>query len=130
MFGYDEAEQTNIYRLYESDFKFDRTVNLLYLEKDLKIHYILIQSLKSFMRTKTRHNKTMTMCDNCLRRFSSANVYIKHLRACYSENKQFESMPEDPKFKFKNYIYRQPNILTTYAGTNRCFPYFSVQFLV
>ena len=56
------------------------------------------------------------MCDNCFRRFTSAKALIKHLQACYSDTKQFESMPEeDPILKFKNFVYRQPNILTTYA---------------
>lgn len=102
--------------MYKSDFGFEKTVNLMYLENKEKFHYILIQCLTSFLKTKTKQDKVLPTCQNCFRRFSTTNLLAKHWLACFSENRQYESMPEDISMKFKNYRYRQPNIFTVYAG--------------
>ena len=121
MFGFDERETTFIYPRYKSEFAFDKTINLLYVEENEKFHYILIKDLESLIRKKTKYDKSQASCQNCLRRFSSVALLVKHCNwgFCYNNNKQIETMPEGSvlKFNMNNFKYRQPNTLTVYAGT-------------
>lgn len=118
VYGYDTTRTTMVSPLYRSKFKSSRIVNLLYLKDGERFHYVLIQNLPSLLKTKTKHNNTLPMCIICLQHFSSTRVLLKHWLACSSEDGQFESMPNETIIKFKNWKYRQPNILTTYAGLN------------
>lgn len=104
-----------MYPLYLSKFHFDRLVNLLYLEKGRKSHYILIKSLEGLLKAKSKRNKKGFVCSNCIERFWSVKKYERHLRACLSDTGQVILMPEDDILKFKNFKYRFPNIATVYV---------------
>ena len=106
-----------MYVYYKPSVSYRRTVNLLLVQNEQTIHYILIKSVEVLLRSKTKRNRTALTCKECFQRFQSERMFEKHSEACKSESGQIYEMPEDNILKFKNWSFRFPNVLTVYAGT-------------
>ena len=116
VFRYDKREKgTFIYPHYKSVFNYETIVNLLMVEDGENSHYILIKSLDTFLKIRTKYNNSRPTCLKFLQSFSPT-IYKKHLSICGSENQQIFTMPDDTLLKFKNFKYRFPNAATIYAG--------------
>lgn len=115
IFKYDERYSTNTYPYYLSKFGFERIVNILYLEKGHRCHFILIKSLGGLLKAKKKRNRKEFVCSNCLESFWSERKYYRHQLACLSETGQVIVMPEDDILRFKNFRYRFANIATVYV---------------
>lgn len=115
VYKYDTGAKSCIYPFYLSSYSFEKCVNLLLLEDGVTWHYVLIKSLNTILKGKTkRHN--IFVCSNCYKKTVSENVFKKHMMICNTSTKQIEEMPKDTILKFRNFKYRQRNAITVYAG--------------
>ena len=87
-------------------------VNLLYIEKNGKGHYILIKDLIRLVRRQvTRYKGRVYLCDACLQFFSNETIYKTH-----NCSKILTILPENNSIlKFKNYERQQRINFIIYA---------------
>ena len=113
MFKYDDRFSSKVYPYYKTKVKYQKLVNLMYIEHNGKFHYILIKSLESLFNARTNYKKKQPTCPECFQRFRSIQRFVRHMKACMSETGQIMIMPNDDEtVKFKNFQYRYPNVAT------------------
>ena len=63
VFGY---ENKLVIPIYVSDKKFEDSIDLLFLVKDDKLHYVHIKDFNRFMSHKTKNKNKKWFCKSCL----------------------------------------------------------------
>ena len=94
------------------------------VENNQKKHYILITSLDVLLRHKTLKHKSSRTCEDCFQRFTTNNMFVRHIESCQSESGQVYEMPDDKILTFKKFSFRFPNVLTAYTGILFILKYF------
>ena len=80
------CENELVFPIYNSDQKFENSIDLLLLINDDESHYVYIKGFNTFMFHKTKNKNKKWFCRSCLQYFSSENVSIKHKEDCLSIN--------------------------------------------
>ena len=75
MFGY---ENKLVFPIYDSDQKFEDSMDLLLLIDDDQSHYVYIKDFERFMFQKTKNKNNKWFCRSYLQCFNSESVLIKH----------------------------------------------------
>jgi len=114
VFGYQNKE---IYSLIVSDEKYRDHMELLYIQKGEKSHYVVIKDFDSLMYTFNNHHEKKHFCKRCLHGFSRNNLLEKHIPDCFAINGTQEIIMPAPgsKVYFKNYHRIQPVPFVIYA---------------
>ena len=114
VFGY---ESKRIFPIKVSNQKYQDHMELLYLQKGDKSHYVYIKDFNSLMYNFTNYHDTKHFCMYCLHCFSSKTLLENHIPDCYSINgTQAIVMPaKGSKIYFKNYHKIQPVPFVIYA---------------
>ena len=73
VFGY---ENKLLFPIYNSDEKFEDSMDLLLLIDNDKSHYVYIKDFNRFMFHKTKNTNKKWFCKSCLQCFSSENILI------------------------------------------------------
>ena len=72
--------------IYVSDQKFEKSMDLLLVIDESKLHYVYIKDFDRFMFHKTNNNNEKYFCKSCLQCCSSKNVLTEHKEICLSFN--------------------------------------------
>ena len=114
VFGY---ESKRIFPIKVSNQKYQDHMELLYLQKGDKSHYVYIKDFNSLMYNFTNYHDTKHFCMYCLHCFSSKTLLENHIPDCYSINgTQAIVMPvKGSKIYFKNHHKIQPVPFVIYA---------------
>ena len=113
VFGYDKGA----YPIRISKTNFTDHLELLWIEKGDKSHYVLIKNFDQFMTSFTKHHGRKYFCLHCLHCCSSARVLEMHREDCLAINgTQAIRMPEaGSKIYFKNHQKMLPVLFAIYA---------------
>ena len=114
LFGYEEKQK---FPIYISQEKYQDHMELLWINKDKKNHYVLIKNFNKFMFDQTKHNCKKYFCMYCLQCFSREDVLAEHVKNCLSINgKQAIKMPKKGQHvNFRNYHKQIPAPFVIYA---------------
>ena len=83
VFGYENGL---VFPTYDSDQKFEDSVDLLLLIDGDKSYYVCIKDFDRFKFHKPKNKNKEWLCSSCLHCFSSESVLIKHKENCLSIN--------------------------------------------
>ena len=72
--------------IYVSDQKFEKSMDLLLVIDESKLHYVYIKDFDRFMFHKTNNNNKKYFCKSSLQCCSSKNVLTEHKEICLSFN--------------------------------------------
>jgi len=114
IFGYESKQ---VFPLQSSNERFDKTMNLLYISKVTRSHYVLIKDFNKLLFDQTKHKERKHFCMCCLLCFSSEDILKSHTEDCLVINgEQAVRMPkEDSKIKFTNDYKQEPVPYVIYA---------------
>ena len=114
VFGY---ESKRLYPIRVSNEKYSDHMELLYIQKEDKNHYVYIKDFNRLMFNFTNHKETKYFCMYCLHCFSSEFLLENHIPDCYQINgTQAIVMPaKGSTIYFKNYHRIQPVPFIIYA---------------
>ena len=79
VFGYEEEQP---FPIHISKEKFEDQMNLLFITKDEKRHYVLMKDFNKFMYNQSKHRERKHICMYCLQCFSSESILGKHTNNC------------------------------------------------
>ena len=70
-------------------------VDLLLIEEEGKIHYVLIKHLNIFLHDYTLHSRRKHFCCHCLQAFRTAETLKCHIKDCFKiKSKQRIKIPK------------------------------------
>ena len=81
-----------------------KSVNLLLIGEEERIHYVLIKDINTFMYDHTLHRGRKHFCCYCLQAFSIEEILKRHIKDCFKINiKQRIIMRKKVKVTFENF---------------------------
>ena len=78
VFQYSDETETGVKIIYISDKKYSKIVNLLVIEENDKRHYILIKSLETLLRSRTK--------------MTGKFIHVTNVCVVFTQNELFKSM--------------------------------------
>ena len=114
IFGYDNGR---FYPIRISEEKYNHHMELLYIKKGEKSHYVYIKDFNRLMHNFTKHKDTKHFCMYCLHCFSSKNILERRQKDCLLINgtQAIEMPAEGSKIYFKNHHKMLPVPFVIYA---------------
>ena len=112
VFGYENGL---VFPTYDSDQKFEDSVDLLLLIDGDKSYCVCIKDFDRFKFHKTKNKNKEWLCRSCLHCFSSESVLIKHKENCLSINGKQSVKLKKGIVKFENYFKQIPVPFKIYA---------------
>ena len=95
VFGYENKEK---FPIYVSKKSFKRRVDLLLIEKEGQLHYVLIKDFNTFMHNQTLHRDRKHFYLYCLQSFCTAQILERHVNDSFEINdKQITKMAKKTK---------------------------------
>ena len=106
--------KTSLYPVFDSDFKSEIVIDLLYLESDTNTHYFLIKDLDSFLCV---NKNKLFVHRHCLHGFRTKEALENHKEDCLNQNLCKVKMPKKGKniLEFKNHHYKEKLPFTIYC---------------
>ena len=113
VFGYENGL---VFPTYDSDQKFEDSVDLLLLIDGDKSYYVCIKDFDRFKFHKTKNKNKEWLCRSCLHCFSSESVLIKHKENCLSINGKQSVKLKRGIHEFENDFKQTPVPFKIHAG--------------
>ena len=101
--------------IYNSDQKFENSMDLSLIIDKNKSHYVYIKDFNRFMFPKTKNKNKKYFCKNCLQCFSSTKILAEHKEVCLRINGTQPIISEKGAPEFKNYFKQLPVPFKVYA---------------
>ena len=112
VFGY---ENSLVFPIFVSDQKFENSIDLLFITRGDKSHYVYIKDFNRFMFHNTKNKNKKYFCKSCLQCFSSEIVLTKHKEDCLSINGAQSTKVEKRTIELKSYFKQVPVPFKIYA---------------
>ena len=114
VFGWENSE---VFPLQITNFRFEKHVNLLLISHGERRHYCLIKSMSRLLGDRTKHDGLTFYCSYCLHGFRRHDLLDKHIPYCSSNAPQKVSLPgdHDKWLKFKSHAKGLKDPFTIYA---------------
>jgi hypothetical protein len=94
---------TNIYPLYITKYRYERSIDLLLISNNTISHYCWIKNFNGLVSTQyNNHNETKYFCKKCLHGFTTEALLEKHGSDCIEDVKIILPTEEDKLLEFKN----------------------------
>ena len=77
-------------------------IDLLYIEDNDTVHYMLIKSFNGFMRLRTKFHHTMFYCRKCLHGFVNQEKQEKHSKLYNQGINQYAALPTSGDISFNS----------------------------
>ena len=91
-----------------------KQIDLLYIEDENTVHYLLIKDFNSFMRHRTKYHNSMYYCRKCLHGFTIKCKQEYHSEKCKQGINQYVNMPEPGVIEFKATHKQDKKLFTVY----------------
>lgn len=116
----DLSSKESLYPIYISNHS-DRIeiVDLLYIEKEERTHYILIKSLNKFMYDRVNNNSRV-VCRRCLSLHRTKAALDHHQTLCGMNEPARQIMSNDPYTIFKNHHFKVRLPFVIYCDFESC----------
>ena len=108
-------ENKLVFPIYNSNQKFENSMDLLLATDENKLHYVYIKDFDRFMFHKIKNKNNKCFCKSCLQCFSRRKVLNKHKEDCFSINGVQSVRFEKGTIEFRNYFKQIPVPFKVYA---------------